>query len=91
MEHRAWGYYISWMGVAIIVIWVLLKSLGVIHSPPWQELAPYFGAAVAFGGLITTINNLGGDIKELKVEIKEIRDKVHHLDKDVEIIKTKVV
>ncbi|MEK6807459.1 MAG: hypothetical protein AABX75_00355 [Nanoarchaeota archaeon] len=91
-EHEInWPYYISWLGVAIIIVWIILKAAGVIHSPPWQELAPYFGAAVAFGGMISTIKQHGDDISDLKHEIKEVHNSMIHLDKEIEIIKDRQV
>jgi len=101
MARSDYGLYVAWIGVAIILIYAVLKSIGVIQSPPWQEMAPYFGAAVAFGGMISTIRQHSKDIsdvkreiknarEELKSEIKEVSDKVIHLDKDVEVLKDRL-
>ncbi len=97
MDKPHWGTYVAWAGVAIILVYAILKSVGIIHSPTWQEMAPLFGAAAAFGGLISTVGHLGKDIAEMKVEVKEIksevkevREKVYHLDKDVEVLKDRL-
>ncbi len=98
MDKSDIGIYVAWFGVAVIVVWAILKSIGVIQSPTYQEMAPYFGGAAAFGGLIATIRHLGKEIKEFKdetknsfkevrTEIKEVRDQVSHLDKDMEVLK----
>ena len=102
MDKTDYGLYISVLGLIVIVVWAILKSFNIIHSPTYQEMIPIFGAAVTFGGMIATINNLmtaNKEIKtdvyalriELKSEIKEVRDKVFHMDKDIEIIKDRQV
>jgi hypothetical protein len=101
MESKDWGYYVSLVGIAILVIWATLKSIGVIHSPTYQEMVPIFGFAVTFGGVVATVRNIGKDLdsfktetrenfKEVRFEAKEIGEGVHHLDKEIEIIKSKV-
>jgi len=101
MGNKDYGYYIAMIGVAIIIIWAILKSIGIIQSPVYLEMIPYIGIAVTFGGLVVTVRNLEGDVKdfkteiksefkEVRVEIKEVRDKVFHLDKEVELIKSKI-
>ncbi len=91
MAKADYWYYISLLGVAIIVIWAILKSIGIIRSPTYQEMIPLFGIAMTFGGLIAAVKNLGTELKEFKNETKnelrDIREKVYHLDKDVEILK----
>lgn len=91
MAKADYWYYISLLGVAIIVVWAVLKSVGVIHSPTYQEMIPLFGIAMTFGGLIAAVKNLGTELKEFKNEtkneLKEIREKSFHLDKDVEVLK----
>lgn len=49
-------------GALLVLIWALLKTIGVIHSPVWVEMIPYFGigasiigAAYEFGRLIKGI------------------------------------
>ena len=97
-DKSDYWYYISWFGVAIILVYAILKSFNIIHSPTYQEMLPLFGGAITFGGMITAVRNLGTELKEFKTEtkneireiraeLKEIRENVSHLDKDVEILK----
>ncbi len=39
---------LMWLGIIIIIVWVILKLLGYIHSPPWQEVLPFIGVAITF-------------------------------------------
>ena len=38
-----------YLGLATIFFWALAKALGIIHSPVWQEMLPYFGAVFSGG------------------------------------------
>ncbi len=67
-----------WAGVVIILVWALGKSLGMIHSPAWVEMIPYFGGAaslVALGKYLQKIDTLCQDVGEMKVDLKEIQKK----------------
>jgi len=64
--------------VVIILGWALGKSLGVIHSPVWVEMVPYFGGAaslVALGKYLQKIDTLCRDVGEMKTDLKEIQKK----------------
>jgi hypothetical protein len=42
---------LMWFGIILVLVWALLKSFGIIHSPIWMEMLPYFGVGVsAIGG-----------------------------------------
>ena len=35
-----------WLGIVIVIAWIILKLLGYIHSPPWQEVLPFVGIGI---------------------------------------------
>jgi hypothetical protein len=37
-------------GALIILIWALLKSFEIIHSPTWSEMVPYLGGVISIMG-----------------------------------------
>ena len=39
------------VGIVLILGWALLKSLGVISSPVWINMIPYYGAGIAALGV----------------------------------------
>ncbi len=39
-----------WVGIVLIIGWAILKSVGVIESPVWVEMIPYFGAGASIMG-----------------------------------------
>lgn len=45
-ETEFWNTLII-VGAILIIGWALLKSFGVINSPPWVEMVPYFGIGVS--------------------------------------------
>ena len=48
---RSFWDYLIWIGIALILGWALLKSFGIINSPIWVDMIPYFGVGgAAIGG-----------------------------------------
>ena len=45
-----WDYLI-YIGAGIILVWALLKSFGVIHSPIWVDMIPYIGIGASLVGV----------------------------------------
>jgi hypothetical protein len=42
--------FLLYSGALLILGWALLKAFGVIHSPVWFEMIPYFGAGASLVG-----------------------------------------
>lgn len=91
-------YYISLAGVVVLIIWAILKSVGIIQSPVWAEMVPFFSIAIVFGGLIMNVRHIGNSLKEFKEDMKgfqtdtkkdlqDLREKLACIDKDVEVLK----
>jgi len=38
---------IIWIGIALILGWAFLKSIGVINTSVWVEMIPYYGIGLA--------------------------------------------
>ena len=93
--------WIFWISIAVIVVWIVLKAVGVIHSPVWQELLPYVGglaAVVAYfqktGAYFQKIDHLDQDLHEFrnKTEIgfDEIKVELHKYDNRLVRIEAKL-
>lgn len=39
------------LGALIIILWVILKSFGIINSPVWVEMVPYVGGVASMVGV----------------------------------------
>ncbi len=85
-----------WISISILFIWLVLKELGYINTPELVRLIPYFTGILAllsfvkeFGELKSEVKGLGIYMKEIKVEIKEIRKELNNHDKRITIIETR--
>ncbi len=57
---------IAWIVLAGILIWLLLKTLGIINTPAWLEYAPIYGVVYLAGWQIHKLESVTSDVKELK-------------------------
>ena len=74
--------WMFWISVAVVVVWMVLKAVGVIQSPAWQELLPYAGSLAAIvayfqksGRYLEKIDHIGIDLHNFKAEMSEFRNK----------------
>jgi hypothetical protein len=51
-----------WLGLAVALLWAILKTIGYINSPPWQEALPIFGFVIALVGGAYQLGLLLGDL-----------------------------
>ncbi len=82
--------WMFWISIAVIAVWIVLKAVGVIHSPVWQELLPIGGliAVVAYfqktGRYFQKIDRIDQDFHEFrnKTEIRfdEVKAELHKHD-----------
>ncbi len=75
--------WIFWISVCVVAVWMILKAVGVIQSPAWQELLPYAGiftAIVAYfqktGRYLEKIDHIGSDLHQFKAEMGEFRKEI---------------
>ncbi len=56
-QKHTWDIYniITWVGILMIFLWAVGKSIGWISSPEWINMIPAYGAAVAFAGIAAGI------------------------------------
>lgn len=71
---------VYWIALGYIVIWLLLKVIGVINTPVWLEYSPLFAAIFAAGGAMQkmrgmdkTIHAIGSDVKAIKEGFVQLR------------------
>ena len=80
-----WGLVLMYVSAFVILIWALLKSFGVINTPVWIEMVPYFsvfggvvGGAVVFGKLFERVDRNCRILKgyeKMKDDFVLVRDK----------------
>ena len=57
---------IAWLALAFIVVWLLLKTLGIINTPLWLEYSPLYAAAYIAGWQIHKLDSVAKEVHELK-------------------------
>jgi hypothetical protein len=70
--------------LASIILWVILKSVGIINTPILIELFPLIAGAVAggaaFGKFGTTLKHIDSRTKQIVKEISPIRDRLTKIE-----------
>ena len=98
------GDLLIYGGALVLFIWTMLKVLGIIHTPLFIEMIPYFtGIAVMVGlgekflGMFNKINTLSskvtaleGNMGDVKIDLKEMRHDFHVVEKDMAVVKHKL-
>lgn len=86
---------IFWTSLAVIAVWIVLKAIGIIDSPTWQELIPFasaiFGAGAFFQMVFSMNRRLGkveGKVEHTDKDIGYLRIDVEVLKKDFEFLKS---
>lgn len=75
---------IFWTSLALIFLWYILKSIGVIQTPLWIEMLP---VAIAIFGAGAFFKQITTDIKNLKLDVSILKDKTNHLESDMHFVK----
>ena len=60
------------IGALFILVWALLKSFGLIHSPIWVEMIPYFGGAISLIGAAYKLGKIKRGIEETEHKVNKI-------------------
>ena len=60
------------IGGLFILGWALLKSFGIIHSPIWVEMIPYFGGAMSIIGGAYKLGKIKRGIEETEQKVDKI-------------------
>ncbi|MFH1199725.1 MAG: hypothetical protein V1708_01525 [Candidatus Micrarchaeota archaeon] len=68
--------FFVYLGAVAILLWALLKSFGIIHSPVWVDMIPFFGGGVSILALAYRadrfIQKIEQKIDEMTAEVKKI-------------------
>ena len=59
-------------GSLLILVWALLKALGIIHSPVWVEMVPYFGGGTAILGAAYKLGKIKKGIEDTEKKVDRI-------------------
>jgi hypothetical protein len=68
MDKRGISFWdiLAWIVLGLILLWLILKTLGVINSPLWIEYAPIYGAVYIAGWQIHKLAIVAREVEGLK-------------------------
>lgn len=68
MNKRGISFWdaLAWIALALILLWLILKTFGVINTPAILEYAPIYAAVYIAGWQIHKLYIVAEDVKELK-------------------------
>src|SRR3989344_3426704 len=92
-----WIIQVVLIGALILLVWSILKLIGVINTPLLLQLIPYVtgfavlaGFAAAAGKSLQKMEYFGKDLDQVKVDLREMRLDLRDFEKDVARVKAKL-
>lgn len=79
VEHKHnWNIaeILTWIGIAIMLLWALGKSIGWISSPVWVDMIPIYGAAAALSGISISIGKTLQKLDRVITDVERIEQTV---------------
>ena len=74
---------IFWLSLLSILVWLILKALGYIHTPPFIELMPLFSAVFGAGAFFQLVFDMRKRLCNVETEVRSV-------DKRVAVLESKV-
>jgi len=74
--HSIWDI-LAWIVLALILLWLILKTVGIINTPDWLMYAPLYGAVYLAGWQMHKLENISKDVAELKRFRSETIKQIH--------------
>lgn len=68
--------FIFWTSMIVTLVWIILKGVGIINTPPLIQIIPYAGGIFAFGVFFQMIKDSKKQLKEVKNDIKQINSRL---------------
>ncbi|MFA4960875.1 MAG: hypothetical protein WC548_04405 [Candidatus Pacearchaeota archaeon] len=65
-KGRSFWDILAWIVLAGIILWLILKVLGIINTSILLEYAPYFGAVYLAGWYMQKLENVCKEVEGLK-------------------------
>ena len=57
---------LAWIMLALILLWLILKTFGIINTPDWLAYAPVYAAVYIAGWQMHKLSIIAEEVKELK-------------------------
>jgi len=79
-KMRSFWDVLAWVALAGILLWVILKMLGIINTPLWLEYSPILAAVYLAGWQIHKLESVSSDVKDLKKFKFSTIEKIHNIE-----------
>ncbi|GEM_PF-4831078 len=80
MVKRSVWDWLAWVALVSIVVWAILKVIGIINTPVLLEYYPIFAACYVFGWQMNKLDGVSRDVKDLKKFRGETIKKIHGIE-----------
>ncbi len=80
MVKRNFWDWLAYAALASIVVWLILKMVGIINTPVLLEYYPYFAACYFFGWQVSRLNHVSYEVDGLKKFKDETIKKIHGIE-----------
>ena len=88
---------VFWLGIITVFLWLIAKAVGLIHTPWFIQAIPYVGGLITLlaitkeiGRFVQKLETVILDVKDMKMDIREIKQSMYSLDKRVSILETRI-
>jgi len=71
---------LAWISLGLILIWLILKTAGIINTPLWLSYAPLYAATYIAGWQIHKLDIIGKEVDGLKKFKSETIRKIHGME-----------
>ena len=82
--------WIFWVSMSVITVWVVLKAVGIINTPEWQQLLPVAGAIFAGGAFFQKINSMETKFNIMERRFGSMESDNHGIKVDIAILKNDI-
>lgn len=92
-KHTIWeiSFYIS---LLIILIWLILKLIGIINTPAFLEygvpiLSAMYALFALYRDLLDRINRISNGLTKVFIAVEHLETKVGYVENELNLLKTK--
>ena len=87
MNKRGLSFWdiLAWIALGLILVWLILKTFGIINTPAWLEYTPIYAAVYIAGWQIHKLETVANDVKDLKRFKEATISKINNIETNCKI------
>ena len=83
-------YALFWVGMSITLIWLILKSVGVIQTPVWIQMLPFISAVLGIMGIVKYILKYLVIIKVTDLRLGRVEERLTSVENRLTTVERKL-